>query len=147
MIENFARVARVEGGDAWVEASRPVGCGRCHENPGCDVSRGQNCQPGTRSEVRVGNPLGARPGDRVVVGVPDGAVWHVAALVYLLPLGLALAGAVLAQLVLGGRDGAAALAAVGGLALGLLLARLAQGRARTRAFCHPVILRRDVSSS
>lgn len=146
MIENFARVARVEGGDAWVEASRPVGCGRCHENPGCEVNRGQSCQT-TRSEIRVGNALGARPGERVVVGVPDGAVWRVAALVYLLPLGLALAGAVLAQLVLGGRIGVAALAAAGGLLLGLLLARLAQGRARTREFCNPVILRRDVSSS
>ena len=147
MIENFARVAKVEGGEAWIEAARPVGCGHCHENPACAVNRGECGGAGNVSLFRVANPIDARAGDRVIVGVADGAVWRVALLVYLLPLGLALAGAVLAQTLWGGQDGTAVLGAVLGLALGLFWSRAVQGRARNRELCHPVILRRDVSSS
>ncbi len=143
MIENSARVARVEGGDAWIEAARPVGCGHCHENPGCSVNRGGVCADGRRQLIRVANPIGARPGDVVIVGVPEGAIWAVARWVYLVPLGLALVGALLGQQLFGGDDRGAALGTLGGLGLGLWWGRRVQGQRALRRLCEAAILRRD----
>jgi sigma-E factor negative regulatory protein RseC len=140
MIENSGRVERVEGEDAWIVPERPVGCGHCHENPACQVNRGGDCAEAP-TLLRVRNALRARPGDRVVVGVPDGAVYHVALLVYAIPLLLALAGAVIAA-TLGASDGVTFSAAAAGLVLGFAWARRAGHSAATRQRCEPAILRR-----
>lgn len=147
MIENSARVARVEGTDAWIEASRPVGCGHCHENPACSGHRAESSDRGAGGLIKVANPIGARPGEFVVVGVLDGAVWRVALWVYLVPLGLALGGALLGSFLGNASDPVTALGAGFGLATGFLLTRLVQNGTAVRQKCRPAILRRDVSTS
>jgi len=147
MIENSARVARVEGTDAWIEASRPVGCGHCHENPACSVNRAKSSAHGAGGLIKVANPIGARPGEFVVVGVLDGAVWRVALWVYLVPLGLALSGALLGSFLGNATDQGTVLGAGSGLAAGFLLARLVQKGTGMRQKCRPAILRREVTNS
>ncbi len=147
MIENSARVARVEGTDAWIEASRPVGCGHCHENPACSANRAEARLGDAGSIFKVANPIGAQPGDLVVVGVREGVVWRVALWVYLIPLALALVGAVLGSILGNAADRNTALGLVIGLIAGFFLARRAQDRAAMRKHCRPAILRRDVSTN
>lgn len=106
-------VVRLEGGDAWLEIlDRPSGCGKCDSAGSC----------GAESRLqRVPNSIGARVGDRVLVSVADGAVMKAAALAYLMPLALALFGAVVGA-GLGG-DGTAVAGALAGLGIGWLVLR------------------------
>jgi sigma-E factor negative regulatory protein RseC len=89
-------------------------------------------------EYRVANPIGAHPGDEVVVGLPEGTLLRAALLAYGAPLALVLGGAMAGQF-LYGEPGAMA----GGLC-GLLLAALALRFSRGHAA--PVILRRGTTA-
>lgn len=86
----------------------------------CDRCGG--CQEGTPQTVSVlaWNPIGAGPGDRVVVSSESGKVLGAAAAVYLVPLLLMLPGIFLAG----------AWGGLGGFVLGLGLAVLADRRFR-----------------
>ncbi len=133
MNETLARVVRVEGETAWVRVEAPASCGACGGR-GCGSTSvfGQLFNP-RPAEYPVDNGLGARVGEAVVVGVPEGAVLRSVFRSYVLPLLLLLAGAVL-----GMQAGGEPLAMAGaglGLALGLVLLRGARGG-------QPVIVRR-----
>ena len=62
-----------EGREAWVETSRRSSCGSCEA---------KSCGTGTLSQIlgrktqrmRVDNPVGAKPGDRVVLGISESAL-------------------------------------------------------------------------
>ncbi len=127
MTTSEARVISLDGELAAIEvAALPSACGKCGERGGCGKP-----EAGPRRYV-VRNAIGACPGDRVMVAVPDGAVLKAAALSYLMPLLLVIGGAAAATAWLG--EG---LPAVAGAALGLLAglavlrmtnARLMRGR-------------------
>ncbi|MDO6388261.1 MULTISPECIES: SoxR reducing system RseC family protein [unclassified Uliginosibacterium] len=110
-------VVRCEERDAVVQVQRSSGCGRCHEPGGCGGAEAARC-----SEYRVGNPLGAQPGQRVLIEVPEGSALRAAGLGYGLPLAGVLGGAFVGMLLLGG-DVGSALGGLVGLALGFGLAR------------------------
>lgn len=135
MTETAARVTRVQGDAAWVAGVASASCGACGGR-GCGSSLFGRLWHPQEPEFQVANPIGARPGDRVVVGLPEGALWRAALASYLVPLGLLLAGAVGGR-ELGGEPGAVA-GGLGGLALAAVW--LVQRRGRHPA---PVILRRD----
>lgn len=135
MIETPAQVTRVEGRDAWVASRAPSSCGACG-GKGCGASVFGRFWHPDEPEYRVGNPIGARAGDTVVVGLPDGALLRAALASYALPLLLLLAGAGLGKLLLG------ELGAVGGGLLGLASAALWLKRYRGAGVV-PVILRHD----
>lgn len=139
MLETPARVIETQGETALVEADYGGGCGSglCARR-GCGASiLAQLFTRTPRGALRAANPIGARPGERVLVGVPEGSLLAAVLTVYLLPLILLLAGAVASRHLLGG-DGAAAAGAVAGLGLGWLLAR----RLGRRRASLPCILRR-----
>lgn len=80
-------------GTALVRCRRISACaGNCDECGGC--SEGQP----RILEVRADNPIGARPGDRVVLRSETGPILGAVAVVYMLPLVLLLTGCVLAGL-------------------------------------------------
>lgn len=117
MSENEAVVRCVAGEFAVVEvAAAAPSCGSC--------TSGQCGNPGgaiRRYEVR--NTIDAKPGDRVLLTVPDGAVLKAAALSYLMPLVFVIGGA--AAGTAWGGDGLPAVAgAIVGLVAGLALLRL-----------------------
>lgn len=86
--ENMATVVHV----------RQSACsGDCHQCSGCGAAQ-------ETLELLAKNPIGARPGDLVVMEAETGPVLKAAAVLYLLPLGLFFLGYLLGQ-VLWGRGG------------------------------------------
>ena len=112
-------------GFAHVRITQRTACGHsCEDCGGCAV--------GSRELViRARNPLRAERGERVTVAAGTRRVLGAAALVYVLPLALMLASALLSA-GLGGSQTVCALCALGGLCLGaggvVLLGRLRQKR-------------------
>ena len=148
MIEESARVIRVEDGYAWVETQRKSACGSCAANKGCGTSVLAKVLGRRRTYVRVLNPVDAKLGDDVVVGLGEQAFVKGSLAVYTLPLLTLLVGALVGEW-LGGLyqwgDPAAVAGGLLGLAAGFawlwLFARRIGGDSRYQ----PVILRRVVS--
>ncbi|MFO7542547.1 MAG: SoxR reducing system RseC family protein [Thiobacillus sp.] len=134
MLEQTAKVVKTASDGVWVQAVEPSGCGTCG---------GQGCSSRRIAELFQRKPrlflvdcdLSLSPGDRIVVGIADGSVLKSALRAYGLPLGLMLAGALLAQTVAPG-DGSALTGMLLGGALGWLTGR--GGRT-----ARPVVLRRE----
>jgi len=138
LTETPARVTRVRGGSAWVTSAAPSSCGACGGR-GCGSSVFSRFWHPYEPEYQVDNPIGAGPGERVVIGVPDGALWRAALASYIAPLAFLLLCAILGS-VAGGEPGAIA----GGL-LGLALAAVWLAFRRDPRGV-PVILRRDAEA-
>lgn len=119
---------RLVAGDAHVKVRREAGCGRCNEPGGCGGIDRENaaCQ-----EYLVSNPVGARPGDRVLIEVPEGAALHAAAHAYLFPLAGLLAGALSASAMWPG-DLSSAFGGLAGLVLALFYLRKRSSRQASR---------------
>ena len=135
MTETPAQVTRVEGGIAWVASRAPASCGACG-GKGCGSSVFGRLWHPNEPEYRVDNPIGARAGDSVVVGLPDGALLRAALACYGVPLLLLLGGAGLGQGFSG--EPGAVLGGLSGLLAAALWLRRQQGPGAT-----PVILRLD----
>jgi len=141
MIETQATVTGLDGAYALVEAPQS-GCGRCHEKGGCGgANNTAQLFCNSPRHFRVLNPLHAKVGDRVAIGVPDGALSRTALLLYVLPLTAMIMGSVLGVVLASEalRDGLAVLGAVLGLVGGLSLARHWQRRWIASARFAPVI--------
>jgi sigma-E factor negative regulatory protein RseC len=93
MSETKGTVVALDGEYAIVRTDDNGGCGRCHESGGCGSANLGRMFCGTPSTWRVLNLRGASVGEQVRVAVVDGAVTAGAALVYVLPLVLLFAGA------------------------------------------------------
>lgn len=143
MMDQEAIVARVEGDHAFVEVDGAgAGCGRCHETGGCQSSiLGQLFRSKPRL-FRIANPIGAVPGDRVIVRVAEGAALRAALLIYALPVLFLLLGAAFGTALgdEGSNDAAAALGALAGLSVGVLSGLTLQ-RAPIGKVAKPVLLR------
>jgi sigma-E factor negative regulatory protein RseC len=94
MIETSALVIRTEGPDAWVETHKEGSCAACGTGS-CDAAAFSDLFHRRPRQYRARNAIGVRAGDRVVVGLRDGALLRSAAAIYGLPLLLLLSGAVL----------------------------------------------------
>ena len=86
-MEQIVRVHRLLGPDrAEVIHVRQSACsGDCHKCSGCGAAK-------ETLIVEADNPIGAQPGDQVVVSSDSGSVMRAAAAVYMLPLVLFFAG-------------------------------------------------------
>lgn len=135
MLEQHAIVLKTEGSLAWVEARESGACGSCGTG-GCSTRRLADLFGRRERAFPVDNMLRASTGERVIIGIPPGALWKSAFRLYGLPLLLMLAGALAGQHLSG--DWAAFAGAAGGLALAALWQR---SRGPTHD-CQPVMLRR-----
>ena len=128
-------------GYARVEIAMRTACGHSCEDCG-------GCAPGSRELIiRARNPLEAGPGDAVAVSAGTGKVLGAAALVYVLPLAMMLAAA-LVSAAAGGSQTLCAVCALGALCLGaaaaVLLGKIRQKRSPveyviTRRFSLPSV--------
>ncbi len=134
MLEQTAEVVETASNGIWVHAVEPSGCGTCG-GQGCASRRIAQLFQRKPRNFLVDCDLSLSPGDRVVVGIAHGSVLRSALRVYGLPLGLMLAGALLAQALQPGDA-----SALVGLALGGAAGWLAARGGRTE---RPVVLRRE----
>jgi sigma-E factor negative regulatory protein RseC len=134
MLEQTAEVIKTAADGIWVQAVEPSGCGTCG-GQGCASRRIAELFQRKPRHFLVDCDLSLAPGDRIVVGIARGSVLRSALRVYGLPLGLMLAGALLAQAVQPG-DGPALVGMLLGGVAGWLAAR--GGRS-----ARPVVLRRE----
>lgn len=144
MMEQDATVLASEGDSAQVEIARTPACSGCAEQAACGTAAVGKWLSRRRLEVRVHNPIGALPGDRVVIGISEGALTWASVAAYLVPVLGLLLGAGTAQALLDSGAGEAAVIVGGGagLAAGLAwLAGFAKRRRRDPAF-RAVVLRR-----
>lgn len=111
-MQQRVQVAKVfSDGYAEVFVQRESACsGECHKCSGCGAAKQQVF-------VRAKNPIGARPGDQVIVSSDDRQILPAMLVVYILPLILLLAG-YFAGLALGAVPG---LMAMLGLTVGIVL--------------------------
>lgn len=112
-MKTTATVIATDGEYATVETERTSACDGCHKSAegGCSVC--SLMASGRKLSVRAANPLHAAVGDRVTVESSTGRMLRYAALVFLLPLLLMLAGWGIAA-ACGAAMGVQALAGFGG---------------------------------
>ncbi len=122
----IATVERILDADhAEISVPRKSACGHdCEECAGCGVS-------GAAVKARAANPIGARPGQKVVVESSTKKMLRIVALVYLIPVVLFLAGYVITSL-LTASVGVQYGVAVAGFVLGIVFAILYDRRLRAQ---------------
>ena len=94
MIEEQARVSSVHRDQAEIVVERQTACGTCSAKSGCGTSLLATWLPRRRLVFRLRNEIGARPGDTVMVGLDEGQLQRGSLLLYALPLGGLILGAV-----------------------------------------------------
>lgn len=152
MIEEQAIVTSVETGFAEVEIQRRSSCSGCSARDGCGVSLLDRILGRRPQRLLVANALGVRPGDAVVIGVPEGALLKAAVAAYLVPLGGLIGGGLLGEALslrwdLGFADALPLLGAVAGLGLGLLITRHYSRRLAADPRWRAVLVRRATSAA
>lgn len=144
MIEETAIVDACDGDVAVVQVQRAAGCSTCSTAAGCGHSAVAGYFARRATRVMVQNPVGARPGERVVVGIEEGPFVLASLAIYLLPLGTLILGAAFGGGLSAGSalgDLGAVAGGVGGLGAGLALAR-GVGNSRRFKGARATILRR-----
>lgn len=92
MIEEQARVVRVDGDLAEILIHKQSACGSCSAKSGCGTSLLANWFPQRRLTLRLNNRINARAGDMVVLGLDEATLQRSSLMLYAVPLaGLLLA--------------------------------------------------------
>ncbi|WP_260293913.1 SoxR reducing system RseC family protein [Sedimenticola hydrogenitrophicus] len=97
MIEERAIVTATHGQFAQVETQRATSCGSCEAKGACGTSVLAKVFGNRRTVVEVLNPIGATPGERVIVGLDESALTRASFFFYIVPLLALLGGGVLGQ--------------------------------------------------
>jgi len=99
VIEETGLVISVRGDLAEVEGQARSGCGSCAVEGTCGTSLLARYFGPRRLLLQAHNPIGAGPGERVVVGLPKSALLEASVLAYLVPLLAMIGGAVVGAFV------------------------------------------------
>jgi sigma-E factor negative regulatory protein RseC len=147
MIEETGQVVDVQGEFAWVESERRSTCGGCATREGCGTGVIARAFSNRAVTLKVLNHVGARVGDRVVIGISEDGLVRGALAVYALPLLTLFAGALCGHWLADGSDLAAIAGAGAGLGVGLVwLARFSR-RIRVDTAFQPVVLRQQAGGA
>jgi sigma-E factor negative regulatory protein RseC len=132
MLETRAIVIRLEGREALVESTQGGGCGHCDSENGCGSGKLSQLFCSEPRRFRALNHANAQVGAVVQINVQEGVLLRSALLMYVLPLLMMLAGAVIAgQWALEeNRDAWSAVAGFTGLASGFVLVKILSMRQR-----------------
>lgn len=117
MIEEFAVVTRRFDDHVMLEIERRTACGLCGQKRGCGNATWGRLLGHDSHEFAADNPINAKVGDSVVVGIDEHVVLSSAFYLYVVPLLTMLVGAVLADVLLNNQF-YVILASVTGLLLG-----------------------------
>ncbi len=138
MLEETARVVEVHDGVLVAETQSRSGCSHCSTSS-CTTSVVAKLFGVRRNRLLLDNSLGARPGDQVVIGIPDRLLVRASLTAYLLPLVVMLVITALGDMV-GLNELLLSLLALGGLVVGLFTVRRVS-RAGTSQHDQPRLLR------
>ena len=141
MIEESGRVVAVEPGAVWVETQRKSTCSGCTVRNGC--GQGLMDQLGVRERRGLVRALSGgclQVGDSVVIGIREDVLLRGAVLVYLFPIIVLLAVALLASS-LSAPEPYVILAGFGGFLLSWLIVRARSLRTARDCALQPVVLR------
>ena len=152
MLEQTATVVAVENGQLVLETRPQTTCQSCAVNQGCGTAVLGKSVGQKVIHFRLENTIGARKGDTVVLGLPENAVLRGSTILYLLPLLVMIATAVIADAAMAqdadNRDLAIALLSLlsvgASVLLGRLLLRHGGKRADREQACSPVLLRKQL---
>ncbi len=123
MISEQAIVRRAAGTQAELELRRDSSCGGCEVRDGCGIGALGRLLGRRRNSLVIDTDRRLRPGDRVVLALPERALVRLGLLVYGLPLAGLLGGALLpAALWPGAPDAVAVISGAAGFCIGAKLA-------------------------
>ncbi len=140
LAERVARVVEIRDGTVWLEPEPTAACGGCLSLAACGLKGGSRKALAAR-RFPLPDDGDFRVGERVVVGLPDSAVLRASATAYGVPLLTMVVAAMVAE-GMGADNGTGAMAILGGLAGGLVLARGIAGWLAERGDLAPRYLRR-----
>jgi sigma-E factor negative regulatory protein RseC len=86
MIEETATVVGLSDGFAIVETQQRAACNSCQSASGCSTSVLSGLFKRRPNQLKVLNPVHARPGDKVIIGLQESALLKVSMTAYLMPL-------------------------------------------------------------
>ncbi|MCP3870826.1 MAG: SoxR reducing system RseC family protein [Gammaproteobacteria bacterium] len=147
MIEETVWVISTEGEQATVKPQPAATCGTCSGQSACGVSALAGFFGRRRREIKVSNPIGARPGEQVVVGLDESVLTVGSFAIYIVPLVFLLLFAVLGrwlgeQIYLGVSEPVSIVCGLFGLWLGLVVVKLSTFKPSHDGRFQAVILRR-----
>ncbi len=121
MIKEQAIVKKIQGDHAIVELGRDNGCQGCELSAACGTGSLGKLLGFRLKPLSIVNDNHLKPGDRVIIGLPEKSYLSACFLIYLLPLICLFIFALLADIIFGSRDGLNVLAAMVGLLAGIFL--------------------------
>lgn len=139
MLEETGVVTKAEDGFVWVETQTRSSCSHCSTTQ-CTTSVVSKLFGIKNNLLKLENTHDARPGQRVVIGIPDGLLVRASFWAYLLPL-FGMIGGVMLALANDMNDGGQALLAAAGLAAGLMLVKTMTQKASVQQKFTPELLR------
>lgn len=142
MIEEVAVVSVAGAEGVRVMAARTSACAKCSSKSNCSQGVLSQWGQGKTVEIEVQNPsaLVVEPGQQVLIGLEEGSLVRASLLIYLLPLALLIAGALLGS-ALGMHEWQQVIFAVLLMLVGFGLARRLTSSRRDEARYQPVLLR------
>jgi len=139
MIEEKAIVTGVVGDQAMIEVQRQSTCSHCELSRGCGTGAIGRLLVRRNKPLTISNKYNLKPGDRIVLGMPDKAFLKASLLIYGLPLLAMMAGGLLAQWLFGKSEMVTVILATTGFAAGLAFSANIAKRCFLPQF-NPVIL-------
>lgn len=97
MIEEQARVERVEGNIAEIIIEKQSACGSCSAKTGCGTSLIATWFGRRQLRLRLDNVIDAKPGDTVMLGMDESNLQRSSLLLYAVPLAGLLGGAIVGE--------------------------------------------------
>jgi len=120
---NYVMAAQAEA-VARVRVQRTSSCESCSLKSGCGQSTMNKLSANHCLELDVENSLGAKPGDEVLIAIPEQGLLNASLRIYLIPLVLMLIGALAGDMLFAGHELWTMLLAFSGLSFGFIWARL-----------------------
>lgn len=139
MLEETGTVVDVQQQRMWVETIARSSCSACG-TASCSTSVISKLFSMRRNLLELRTGLDAKPGDQVVIGIPDRLLVRASIWAYIAPL-IMMVGATLVAQLLGAGDALQALCAAAGLAVGFLLVRILVDRTDRQKQFEPRLLR------
>lgn len=139
MIEEQGRVVALTGDRAWVQTLSQSACQSCKVRAGCGQKLMADMTGAKVRQICIDNPVHARVGDEVRLGIEESALLRASVLVYLVPVLALLGGALVGDRLMALGDIGTAVVAVVAMAICFGLSRMAQRSAFSGRFT-PLLL-------